>query len=65
MKTLREHEPDFVLLDGVLAECDRVGDGWADYSHKRRRHGVNGRPSPIPVDGCYGSRPSCRAARTT
>ncbi|WP_371272859.1 transposase family protein [Streptomyces albidoflavus] len=41
LKTLREHEPDFVLLDGTLAECDRVGDGRADYSHKHRRHGVN------------------------
>lgn len=38
-KTLREHDPDFILLDGTLAECDRVGDGRADYSH--RRHGVN------------------------
>lgn len=27
LKTLREHEPDFVLFDGTLAECDRVGDG--------------------------------------
>lgn len=32
---------DFVLLDATLAECDRVGDGRADYSHKHRRHGVN------------------------
>jgi len=30
-----------VLLDGTLAECDRVGDGRADYSAKHRRHGVN------------------------
>jgi hypothetical protein len=30
-----------MLLDGTLAECDRVGDGRADYSHKHRRHGVN------------------------
>lgn len=22
---LREHEPEYVLLDGTLAECDRVG----------------------------------------
>ena len=41
LKTLRVHDPDFVLLDGTLAECDRVGDGRADYSHKHRRHGVN------------------------
>ncbi|MFK0047679.1 transposase family protein [Streptomyces sp. NPDC090741] len=41
LKTLREHDPDFVLLDGTLAECDRVGDGRADYSAKHRRHGVN------------------------
>ncbi|TDT42577.1 DDE superfamily endonuclease [Streptomyces sp. BK208] len=41
LKALREHEPQYVLLDGTLAECDRVGDGQADYSHKHRRHGVN------------------------
>lgn len=41
LKTLREHDPEFILLDGTLAECDRVGDGRADYSHKHRRHGVN------------------------
>ncbi|MFE7840227.1 transposase family protein [Streptomyces sp. NPDC057474] len=41
LKTLREHEPAFVLLDGTLAECDRVGDSRGDYSAKHRRHGVN------------------------
>ena len=41
LKTLRSHDPDFVLLDGTLAECDRVGDGKADYSAKHKRHGVN------------------------
>ncbi|MCX5175395.1 transposase [Streptomyces virginiae] len=41
LKTLREHDPDFVLLDGTLAECDRVGASRADYSAKHRRHGVN------------------------
>jgi hypothetical protein len=41
LKVLRETDPDYVLLDGTLAECDRVGDGRADYSHKHRRHGVN------------------------
>ncbi|MFJ3229270.1 transposase family protein [Streptomyces sp. NPDC086783] len=41
LKTLRAHDPDFVLLDGTLAECDRVGDGRSDYSSKHKRHGVN------------------------
>ncbi|WP_299538393.1 transposase family protein [uncultured Streptomyces sp.] len=41
LKTLREHDPEYVLLDGTLSECDRLGDGRADYSHKHRRHGVN------------------------
>ncbi|MEV6112596.1 transposase family protein [Streptomyces sp. NPDC052109] len=41
LKTLCDHEPEFVLLDGTLAECDRVGDSRADYSAKHRRHGVN------------------------
>lgn len=40
LKVLREHDPNFILLDGTLAECDRIGDGQADYSHKHRRHGV-------------------------
>lgn len=41
LKVLRETDPDHVLLDGTLAECDQVGDSRADYSHKHRRHGVN------------------------
>ncbi|WP_435616272.1 transposase family protein [Streptomyces coelicoflavus] len=41
LKTLREHDPDYVLLDGTLSECDRLGDGRTDYSHKHRRHDVN------------------------
>ncbi|MFJ8939997.1 transposase family protein [Streptomyces sp. NPDC102365] len=28
-------------VTGLLAECDRVGDGRADYSSKHKRHGVN------------------------
>jgi hypothetical protein len=39
--TLREHGPDYVLLDGPLGEGDRLGDGRAHYSFKHRRHGVN------------------------
>lgn len=41
LKMLRAHDSDFVLLDGTLAECDRVGDGRADCSSKHKRHGVN------------------------
>ncbi|MFK4119967.1 transposase family protein [Streptomyces longwoodensis] len=41
LKTLRERDPDVVLLDGTLAECDRVGDSRADYSAKHRRHDMN------------------------
>jgi hypothetical protein len=41
LRALREADPEFVLLDGTLAECDRLGDGRADYSAKHRRHGVN------------------------
>jgi len=41
LKVLRETDPDYVLVDGTLAECDRVGDGRADYSTKHKRHGVN------------------------
>jgi transposase len=41
LRVLREADPDYILLDGTLAECDRIGDSRADYSHKRRPHGVN------------------------
>lgn len=30
-----------MLLDGTLANCDRLGDGRAHFSAKHRRHGVN------------------------
>ncbi|WP_374983134.1 transposase family protein [Streptomyces fradiae] len=41
LRVLREADPDHVLLDGTLAECDRVGDSRADFSQKHRRHGAN------------------------
>ncbi|MDT0447792.1 transposase family protein [Streptomyces hesseae] len=41
LRALRQAAPEYVLLDGTLAECDRIGDSRADYSHKHRRHGVN------------------------
>lgn len=41
LKTLRESGPEYVLVDGTLAECDRAGDDRADYSTKHQRHGVN------------------------
>ena len=33
LRDLREADPDYVLLGGTLAECDRVGDSRADFSH--------------------------------
>lgn len=52
LKVLRETDPDHVLLDGTLAECDRLGNGRADYSAEHRR-------------GRCGSHPHCPAAHTT
>ncbi|QTE01446.1 Transposase DDE domain protein [Streptomyces cyanogenus] len=49
LRALREANPDYVLLDGTLAECDRVGDSRADFSHKHRRHGVNVQVVTDPV----------------
>ncbi|QKW24499.1 transposase [Kitasatospora sp. NA04385] len=40
-QALREADPEYVLVDGTLADCDRVGDSRADYSGKHRRHDVN------------------------
>jgi hypothetical protein len=34
-------DPAHVLLDGTLAECDRVSDNRANFSQKHRRNGVN------------------------
>jgi hypothetical protein len=65
LKALREHEPEYVLLDGTLAECDRVGDGRADYSHKHRSHGVNVQVVTDRPGTCCGSRRPCRAGATT
>ncbi len=65
LKTLREHDPDLVILDGALAECDRVGDSRADYSAKHRWRGVNVQSLPIPPAVCCGSRPHCQATPTT
>jgi hypothetical protein len=31
-RALREAEPEYVLIDGTLAERDRVGGGRAGYS---------------------------------
>lgn len=31
LRVLREADPDHVLLDSALAECDRVGDSLADF----------------------------------
>ena len=50
LRVLRETDPDYVLLDGTLAECDRVGDGRADFSQKHRRHGVNVQVVADPSD---------------
>ncbi|MFD8340330.1 transposase family protein [Streptomyces solisilvae] len=41
LRALHEAEPDYILLDDTVAECDRVGDNRTDFSHKHRRHGVN------------------------
>jgi DDE superfamily endonuclease len=41
LRALRRAKPEYVLVDGTIAECDRVGDGQADYSGKARRHGVD------------------------
>ena len=49
LRSLREADPDYVLLDGTLAECDRVGDSRADFSQKHRRHGVNVRVVTDPA----------------
>lgn len=43
-QALRKADAEYVLVEGTLAECGRVGDGRADYSGKHPRHGVNHQP---------------------
>ncbi|MGW2232253.1 transposase family protein [Streptomyces formicae] len=40
-RALHRARPDYALVDGTIAECDRVGDREQDYSGMARRHGVN------------------------
>ena len=37
-QALRQAVPEYVLVDGTLAECDRVGDSEGDFSGKHRKH---------------------------
>ncbi|MFF0478882.1 transposase family protein [Streptomyces sp. NPDC004284] len=48
-QALRRARPEHVLVDGTIAECDRVGDHERDYSSKARRHGVNVQAVTNPV----------------
>jgi hypothetical protein len=50
LRAPQEANPEYVLLDGTLAECDRVGDSRADFSQKHRRHGVNVQAVADPAD---------------
>jgi hypothetical protein len=63
-RALRDNSA-YVLVDGTLAECDRVGDKHADYSGKHRRHGGNPAGGEILPVGFCGSPACCRAAPTT
>ena len=40
-RALRQARHEWVLVDGTLAGCDRVGNSQDDYSGKHRKHGVN------------------------
>ncbi|KIQ66685.1 hypothetical protein TR51_04090 [Kitasatospora griseola] len=43
-RALRDADPEYILVDGTLAKCDRLGD----HSGKHRRHGVNHRVITTP-----------------
>ncbi|MFE5828572.1 transposase family protein [Streptomyces erythrochromogenes] len=36
----RQARPEYLLVDGTPAECDRVGNGQDDHSGKHRKHRV-------------------------
>jgi hypothetical protein len=43
LRARRAAKPDYVLLDGTVAECDRIGDSRAvrRTDPRHRRHGAN------------------------
>ncbi|CAK7281312.1 hypothetical protein SGPA1_12105 [Streptomyces misionensis JCM 4497] len=49
LKTLRERDPEFVPLDGTLAECDSVGDSRAEHSAKQAVARSPRRFRPLPA----------------
>lgn len=65
LKTLRDHDPEFVLLDGTLAACDRVGGSRADCSAKHRRHGVNVQVVTDPIGELLWISPALPGPPTT
>jgi hypothetical protein len=58
LRTRREVDPDYVLLDGTLTECDQVGDNRADFSQKHRRHGANVQVVTDPAGRLLGISPT-------
>ncbi len=50
-QALRRACLEYVLVDGTIAECDRVGDHERDYSGKARRHGANLQAVTDPAGG--------------
>ena len=56
LKTLWQTGPEYVLLDGTLAECGRVGDGRTGYSKKHQRHVARAQES-TSVSSSRRSRP--------
>ncbi|GHJ98193.1 transposase [Streptomyces sp. NE5-10] len=57
--------PEYVLVDGTIAECDRAGDRERDCSGKARRHGVDIQAVTDPVGELICTHPRCPAARST
>lgn len=50
-RNLQTHDPEFVQLNGTLAQCDRVGDGdgRADWSTSRPRTTGTSNVTPEPL----------------
>lgn len=61
LRALRETDPDYVLLDGTLVECERAGDSRADYSHTGGRAGGDRPRRAAQVDLADDALPRARA----
>ena len=59
LRVLRETDPDHVLLDGTLAECDRSVTAGSTSPRSTAVTACTCRSRPVPPASCCGFHPHC------